>query len=127
MTATARPNGINPDASSAASTWSARCHRWVRAAGAAGYVQLVPPFADRQAWQGVRPDVTAFVAGPATALAGTPWPKILAHHTSRYLCDGDRSEFETLYFSRRSRVIAHALGALHSNDLPSALVFAGVT
>lgn len=81
-----------------------------------GTWQPVPPFSDRQAWQGVRPDVTAYVAGPATARIGMPWPQILAHHTSRYLRDGDRAEFETLYFGRRSRVATHALAALVSGD-----------
>ena len=81
-----------------------------------GTWQPVPPFANRQAWQGVRPDVAAFVAGPAADLPGASWPQILAHHTSRYLRDGDRSEFETLYFGRRSRVATHALAALVTGD-----------
>jgi len=76
----------------------------------------VPPCADRQAWQAARPDVATFVAGPAAALIGTPWPQILAHHTSRYLRDGDRTEFETLYFGRRTRVASHALAALVTGD-----------
>lgn len=81
-----------------------------------GTWQPVSQFADRQAWHEVRPDVAAFVAGPAAALIGTPWPQILAHHTSRYLRDGDRSEFEALYFGRRSRVATHALAALVTGD-----------
>lgn len=83
-----------------------------------GSWQPVPPFADRQTWQGVRPDVVTFVAGPAAAMTGTPWPQILAHHASRYLHDGDRSEFETLYFGRRSRVTAQTLAALVTGEDP---------
>jgi hypothetical protein len=81
-----------------------------------GSWQPVPPFADRQTWKGTRPDLAEFVTGAATAAADTPWPQILAHHTSRYLRDGDRGEFETLYFGRRSRVEKHALAALITGD-----------
>jgi hypothetical protein len=81
-----------------------------------GSWQPVPMFADRQAWQATRPALAEFVTGAAAEVAGTPWPQILAHHTSRYLRDGDRSEFETLYFGRRSRVVQHALAALLTGD-----------
>lgn len=54
----------------------------------------------------------------ALAEAGTPIPWWGFSDYVRYDVDGDRQAFEDLYFDRRRRLFAAAIGALLSNEVP---------
>jgi hypothetical protein len=54
----------------------------------------------------------------AQEAAGTPIPAITFRTYQRYAVDGDRSEFESVYFARRRRLFAAAIGALLSEEVP---------
>jgi hypothetical protein len=65
------------------------------------------------AWARSGPRLDSHVAGARSRL-GTPWPSLVLNDYLRYYRDGNRSEFEKIYFNRRRRLgsaaIAQAAG-----------------
>lgn len=66
----------------------------------------VPPATDRSAWDPSNLDVATLDAlrTRAEAVAGEPWPVLLARDYARYFRDGDRDTYEYLLWDRERRL-----------------------
>ena len=61
-------------------------------------------YSDRAAWGAVSPDMREAVIAGAAAALDQPWSVIKASDYRDYALNGNRSRFETLYFSRRRKL-----------------------
>ena len=67
--------------------------------------RLFPEFSDRKAWEKARRSKYAdMIIAKADEALKAPVPQILFSHYRRYVIDGNRAEFQKLYFDRRNNL-----------------------
>jgi len=66
----------------------------------------LPTYADRDAWNALPEEVKAYYDGVAERLAGSDIPPLRASRYMDYLTNGNRSQYEAVYFARRGDTIA---------------------
>jgi hypothetical protein len=69
-------------------------------------------FEDRDAWQGVADELKIHVLKDAEAASGRSWSVIRAQDYRQFSINGNRADFEALYFSRRRMLNDLVLGEL---------------
>lgn len=75
-----------------------------------------PGYADAATWEAVPEEIRSDLATRAGQLTGASWPQLLARDYARFSIDGNRRQFEELYFGRRDRIVTHALALLTGRD-----------
>ncbi len=69
-----------------------------------------PKGAEREAWQQVHREVAAAAVARAEKIKGTEWESLPATVFLEYKRNGNRSHFESYYFTRRTRLLDLVLG-----------------
>ena len=69
----------------------------------------LPRIDERAVWDNLDPEVKAYYAGQASALAGRPIPPLTARMYAEYFNSGDRQIFEKAYFDRRTTLFSLAV------------------
>lgn len=75
----------------------------------AGPFTPFPQAGDRKAWEAVSPRLRAFWVKEAESLLGFSWPALPASEYLRFKRNGNRLDYESLYFRRRGAVARLAL------------------
>ncbi|WP_348268081.1 heparinase II/III family protein [Edaphobacter paludis] len=63
-----------------------------------------PKAAERESWQGVPQDVREAIVKHGEAILGTPWPTLPATLFLEFKENGNRTDYERLFFMRRQRL-----------------------
>ncbi|MGF9564404.1 heparinase II/III family protein [Neorhizobium sp. JUb45] len=74
------------------------------------------PIDDRETWNSFPENLRALVLADAEAALGRNWPVITAGDYRQFSQDGNRADFEALYFSRRRMLNDLVLGELLQNE-----------
>lgn len=69
-----------------------------------------PKASERAAWQQVHRQVASAALARAEKIRGTPWESLPARVFLEYKRNGNRSHYESLYFTRRTRLLDFVLG-----------------